>query len=84
MPLDDLLRLEDLVPLDDREPARVLADGLVLRAGQLDEPRAVQPPALAHEAQQAGGTLARLHPLVDLAEGRLVHGDALFARAFHT
>src|SRR4029079_19170947 len=84
VPLDDLLRFEDLVPLDDREPARVRADALIFRAGELDQPRAVQPAALAHEAQEAGVALAGLHPLVDLAEGRLVHGHALFARAFHT
>jgi hypothetical protein len=71
------------VPVEDREPAWILADALVFRAGEQNEPVAAQSAALAHEGQQTRGVLADLHPLVDLAEGRLVHGDALLAFAFH-
>ena len=83
MPLDDLLRLEDLVALDDRERARVGADGLVLRAGEPEDLGAVQAAALADEAHEVRRVLAVLHALVDLAERRLVHRDALFSLAFH-
>ena len=71
------------MPIDDREPAWILADALVLGTGELNEPGAPQPSALAHEAQQARVGLAGLHSLVDLAEGRLVHRDPLLALAFH-
>jgi hypothetical protein len=52
MTLDDLLRFEDLVAVDDREPAWIFADGLVFGAGELNEPVAAQWAALAHEGQQ--------------------------------
>jgi hypothetical protein len=81
--LDDLFGLEDFVAVENREPAWILADGLIFGAGELNEPVAAQSAALADEGQQAGGVLADLHPLVDLAEGRLVHGDALLAFASH-
>ena len=50
---------------------------LVLRARELDQLVAAQAPALAEEREQPARLLPGLHPLVDLAERRLVHGDAL-------
>jgi hypothetical protein len=81
--LDDRLRFEDLVPVEDRESAWILADRFVLRASELNELVAAQSAALADEGQHPRSVLADLHPLVDLAEGRLVHGDALLALMFH-
>src|SRR5688500_18804322 len=83
VPLDDRFGLEDLMSVDDREPARIRPQALVLLARELDELVAAQSPALAHEREQARRVLAELHPLVDLAEGRLIHGDALAAFTSH-
>jgi hypothetical protein len=51
--LDDCFRFQDLVAVEDRESAWILADGLVFRASELDELVAVQSAALAHERQDA-------------------------------
>src|SRR5215216_3254981 len=83
VPLDDLLRLEDLVAIEDREPPRILADVLVFPTGELDELVAPQSAAFADEGQQTGRVLADLHSLVHSPEGRLVYRDALPALTVH-
>jgi hypothetical protein len=82
-PLHELLRLEDLVAVDDGEAPGVRTDLLVLRARELDELGAPEPAALADEGQEPGRVLADLHALVDLAERRLVHGDPLLVLPIH-
>ena len=81
--LDDRFGLEDLVSVDDREPARIRPEVLVLLARELNELVAPQSSALADEGQQARRVLAEFHPLVDLAEGRLIHRNALSAFPSH-
>jgi hypothetical protein len=57
VPLDDLLRLEDLVAIEDREPPRILAEVLVFPTRELDELVAPQSAAFADEGQQTGRVL---------------------------
>ena len=74
--LDDLFRLEDLGAVEDRERRGFARMPSYSGAGELYELVAAQSAALTEERQQAHGP-GRPHPLVDLAEGRLVHGHAV-------
>ena len=81
MPLDHPLDVGQLVPGNDAEMRRVAAQVLVLVHRHLDDARALDVPALAHEVDGIDApTVAfdREDALVHLPEQDLVLGDALF------
>ena len=88
MQLQDARDRRVFVPLYDREPPRIGADGFVLAAGQLDAVEAVEVAALADELDPLRLTFALdveavgdgLDALVELPKQRLVSGHPLFAR----